>query len=131
MACFHDALTDGESPGCEILAKSVIEDDYGGMAVIRFPFLDDNESDFGTLCLGCEIVHREYINGNLPVSVLASLDLQLENSSPTSHLHARMQRLWSKRGFLQHVEKCYGAQRLLRQWGNSEQGDKALETPER
>lgn len=119
MACFHDAPM--KPPGREIATKSVIEDDYGGMAVIRFPLLADpnDETDFGRVCLGCQRANKEYENGILPVSVLTSLGLQ--GRSPTEHVLAMMQRLWSKRGFHHHVEKCYGAQRLLRQWENAEQ----------
>lgn len=121
MAGFHDAPL--ESPGCEIFAKPVFEDDYGGMAAIRFPFLDklNNQVDFGNLCLGCQKTNKEHINGVLPARVLASLGLQDRN--PNQHLHAMTQRLWSKRRFPHHVEECYGAQRLLRQWENTGQPD--------
>lgn len=121
MEGFHDAPL--EPPGCERFAKSVVEDDYGGMAAIRFPVLDryKTETDFGVLCLGCKRTHKEHIDGVLPVRVLASLGLQDRN--PNQHLHAMMQRLWSKSGFLHHVEECYGAQQLLREWENTERSD--------
>lgn len=73
MAGFHDAPL--EPPGCEILAKSVIEDAYGGMAAIRFPLLDkdDNEIEFGTSCLGCQRTSDEYNQGDCPSESLPRL----------------------------------------------------------
>ncbi|KAI1756196.1 hypothetical protein F4782DRAFT_537967 [Xylaria castorea] len=59
---FHHARLD--PPGCDLSRarlKAVPEDDdYCGMAAIRFPYVKAGQADVGRLCRGCEYISRHF-----------------------------------------------------------------------
>lgn len=88
-------------------------DDYGGMAVIRFPALKNGELDFGTLCLGCEATFNAYVEGNTSDEVVFHLCPAFAHFHPVFALESITNRLWSKTGFPQHIKECYGVANVL------------------
>lgn len=92
-------------------------DDYGGMAVIRFPALKNGELDFGTPCLGCEAILSAYEEDNTVLSdeVVFHLCPAFAHVHPVFALEFITNRLWSKTGFLQHIKECYGVENLLKE----------------
>lgn len=56
---FHEAPL--EPPACDLSRlpekSNFTEDDYGGMASIRFPYLTGAGADYGRLCQGCQVVY--------------------------------------------------------------------------
>lgn len=88
-------------------------DDYGGMAVIRFPALKNGELDFGTLCLGCEATLSAYEEHILSDEVVFELYPAFAHVHPVYALDSIRNRLSSKTGFPQHIKECYGVENLL------------------
>lgn len=87
------------------------DDEFGGVASIRFPFVSSAGADKGRLCRGCEITFEHYRHGLLPVSVSKALSEPL--SLPHEPLRAAMSRLRTMDDFLEHTRGCYGVRRLL------------------
>ncbi|KAI0468220.1 hypothetical protein F4859DRAFT_218296 [Xylaria cf. heliscus] len=89
------------------------DDGYCGMATIRFPYVWAGCADVGRLCRGCEYVSRRF--DALPHAVKTRVvPPGVEKMMP---LRAISTRLWSRRGFIQHIAGCYGVERLLAEWG--------------
>lgn len=103
------------------IQEGVLDDEFGGMATIRFPTLTDGGPDYGTLCRGCRVTYDEYQDSELPDRVLQELSqacIQHDELGRSFILdenvfEAIIRRLWSKRRFYQHVKECYGVARLL------------------
>ncbi|KAK2673657.1 F-box domain [Fusarium oxysporum f. sp. vasinfectum] len=112
---FHEAPLD--PPGCDLSRlprkAEVVEDDFGGMASIRFPSLSDAGTDKGVLCQGCLVTYSHYMQGVLPQSTLS--ELVPVDVGPYPPLLALLTRLWSTEGFAEHAHQCYGVRRILGQ----------------
>ncbi|KAF4447020.1 hypothetical protein F53441_9418 [Fusarium austroafricanum] len=112
---FHEASLD--PPGCDLSRlprkADVVEDDFGGMASIRFPSLSDAGTEKGVLCQGCLVTYGHYMQGMLPQNILS--ELVPVDVGPYRPLLALLTRLWSTEGFLEHVHQCYGVRRMLGQ----------------
>lgn len=112
---FHEAPLD--PPGCDLSRlprkAEVVEDDFGGMASIRFPSLSDAGTDKGVLCQGCLVTYSHYMQGVLPQSTLS--ELVPVDVGPYRPLLALLTRLWSAEGFAEHAHQCYGVRRILGQ----------------
>ncbi|KAL4722267.1 hypothetical protein ACLX1H_010616 [Fusarium chlamydosporum] len=110
---FHEASLD--PPGCDLSRlprkAEVVEDDFGGMASIRFPYLSDTGAEKGVLCQGCVVTYSHYMQGLLPPHTLSQL--VPADVGPYRPLLALLTRLWSQKGFLEHVHECYGVRRIL------------------
>ncbi|RMJ07871.1 hypothetical protein CDV36_012528 [Fusarium kuroshium] len=114
---FHEAPL--EPPGCDLSLlppkEEAPDDEFGGMAAIRMPYLSNKSLDHGRLCRGCQLLLHLHDNGKLPLRVLRSLVPEgLDVHAP---LFAQMTRLRSGDVFAKHLTKCYGARDLLKQWG--------------
>ncbi|KAI8944029.1 hypothetical protein F4801DRAFT_281668 [Xylaria longipes] len=108
---FHNASLD--PPGCDLsrvrLKALPEDDDYCGMAAIRFPYVRSGQADVGRLCRGCEYVSRNF--DSLPDAIKAKVvPPGVDKRIP---LRAMSTRLRSSRGFIQHLSGCYGVERLL------------------
>ncbi|KAF4468586.1 hypothetical protein FALBO_4523 [Fusarium albosuccineum] len=112
---FHEAPL--EPPGCDMSRlprkAEVVEDDFGGMASIRFPYLAETGVENGYLCQGCLVTYGHYMQGELPESALS--ELVPAGVGPYRPLLAILTRLWSTTGFPEHVRHCYGVRRLVGQ----------------
>ncbi|CEI60980.1 hypothetical protein FVEN_g2380 [Fusarium venenatum] len=110
---FHEASLD--SPGCDLSRlprkAEVVEDDFGGMASIRFPYLSDTGAEKGVLCKGCLVTYSHYMQGILPQPAFSQI--VPADVGPYRPLLALLTRLWSPEGFRKHVHECYGARRIL------------------
>ncbi|KAI1184400.1 hypothetical protein F5B17DRAFT_412215 [Nemania serpens] len=108
---FHHASLD--PPGRDLsrvrLRAPPEDDNYCGTAAIRFPYVRYGQPDTGRLCCGCEYVSREF--GSLPESVRKRV--VPEGVDAKIPLRAMTTRLWSRRGFVEHIASCYGVKRLL------------------
>ncbi|ROT38450.1 hypothetical protein SODALDRAFT_333027 [Sodiomyces alkalinus F11] len=110
---FHEAPR--EPPGCD-LSRHMVEDDFGGVASLRFPYLTEaGGADYGRLCRGCRLTYDHYRQGELPTTVLS--ELAPPGVDPHRPLIAAVSRLRSREGFSDHIGHCYGARRLLAKWG--------------
>ncbi|KAM5346588.1 hypothetical protein ACJ41O_009593 [Fusarium nematophilum] len=109
---FHEAPL--EPPGCDMSRlprkAQVVEDDFGGMASIRFPYLGDAGVEHGHLCQGCRVTYGHYVQGALPATTMS--ELVPSGVGAYRPLLALLTRLWTRNGFLEHVSQCYGARRL-------------------
>lgn len=88
------------------------EDELGGVATLRFPFLTPSGfADTGRLCQGCELTYKLFKYNELPEQVCR----ELSGPSRGSHepFRAAMSRLRTKEDFQTHTQHCYGSQRLL------------------
>ncbi|KAF4974050.1 hypothetical protein FZEAL_9004 [Fusarium zealandicum] len=112
---FHEAPL--EPPGCDLSRlprkAQVVEDDFGGMASIRFPYLADAGTEIGHLCQGCLVTYGHYMQGSLPESTLS--ELVPAGVGPYRPLLASLTRLWSTNDFLEHASQCYGVSSLVAQ----------------
>lgn len=90
-------------------------DGFAGVASMRLPYLSDTALDLGRICHGCSVTCKHYAEGILPASVIS--ELVPPGVSPHQPFKAIQTRLHSRDGFLKHIEHCYGAQRLLSEWG--------------
>ncbi|RSL70298.1 hypothetical protein CEP54_001897 [Fusarium duplospermum] len=112
---FHEAPL--EPPACDMSQlprkAEVVEDDFGGMASIRFPSLTDFGVENGHLCQGCLVTYGHYMQGALPESTLS--ELVPSGVGPYRPLLAILTRLWSADGFMEHARQCYGVRRLVGQ----------------
>ncbi|KAM0355810.1 hypothetical protein ACHAPU_000197 [Fusarium lateritium] len=112
---FHEASL--APPGCDLSRlprkAEVVEDDFGGMASIRFPYISANNTEKGVLCQGCLVTYSHYMQGMLPQSTL--LELVPTDVGPYRPLLALLTRLWSMESFLEHAQRCYGVRRLVGQ----------------
>ncbi|KAM0307472.1 hypothetical protein ACHAPM_000191 [Fusarium culmorum] len=110
---FHEASLD--SPGCDLSRlprkAEIVEDDFGGMASIQFPYLSDTGIEKGVLCQGCVVTYSHYMQGILPPRTLSQI--VPADVGPYRPLLALLTRLWSQEGFLEHVHECYGVRRIL------------------
>ncbi|KAF5019988.1 hypothetical protein F66182_7994 [Fusarium sp. NRRL 66182] len=110
---FHEASLD--PPACDLSRlprkADVAEDDFGGMASIRFPYLSDTGAEKGFLCQGCLVTYSNYMQGVLPESTLS--ELVPADVGPYRPLLALLTRLWSSNDFLEHAKQCYGVRRLI------------------
>jgi hypothetical protein len=113
---FHEAPL--EPPGCDMSRlpekSNLVEDGFGGMASIRFPYLTEAGADYGRVCRGCQITYDHHRHGLLPTSVLS--ELAPPGVGPHRPLLAILTRLRSRDGFLEHIKHCYGIRRLLVEW---------------
>lgn len=91
--------------------KNLSEDEFGGVATIRFPFLSPCGADSGRLCRGCEVTFEHNRYGMLPVKVCKELSAPLSNANES--LLAAMSRLRTKDDSLDHINQCYGVKRIL------------------
>ncbi|KAM0207552.1 hypothetical protein ACHAQI_007555 [Fusarium lateritium] len=112
---FHEASL--EPPGCDLSRlprkAEVVEDDFGGMASIRFPYLSVTGAENGVLCQGCLVTYSHYMQGMLPQSTL--MELVPADVGPYRPFLALLTRLWSMEGFLEHAQRCYGVRRIVGQ----------------
>ncbi|KAI0099714.1 hypothetical protein GGR51DRAFT_389442 [Nemania sp. FL0031] len=104
----HDAPL--EPPGRDLSRepmKPAAGHHFEGMAAIRFPYVHGEEKDIGRLCRGCE-----YMAGNaLPDCIHAQVvPPGIDAWRP---LRAIRMKLWSRRGFVEHISSCYGVEQLL------------------
>lgn len=109
----HDAPL--ENPGSDMSKmyrqKNLPEDDLGGIATIRFPFVSpEGTADVGRLCRGCEVTATEFKYGRLPETVRRELSGPLCGGHEP--LRAAVSRLRTREDFVEHVQHCYGVQRL-------------------
>lgn len=113
---FHEAPL--EPPGCDLSRiperSNLVEDDFGGMASIRMPYLSGTGADCGRLCKGCRLADELHSQGLLPAAVLE--DLAPGGIRPSRPLRAFTTRLHSREGFVEHIKTCYGVNRLLTAW---------------
>lgn len=83
---------------------------YFGLASIRFPsLLRPDQVEYGHWCRGCDWAYDQ--RDNLPGDVIdqmvpAHVDLDRD-------LLRRVRTAYSTAGFLEHIQRCYGAQKLL------------------
>lgn len=115
---FHGMPLQPPSYGLSRLPDSPdhVEDDFGGMASIRFPYLTEVGADSGRICRGCWITYEHQQTGSLPASV--ALEFVPTDDGPNRPLLAILTRLRSRSAFLEHVRYCYGVGQLLVQWGD-------------
>ncbi|KAM5366553.1 hypothetical protein ACJZ2D_010450 [Fusarium nematophilum] len=115
---FHEAPL--EPPGYDLSRTpgklDWITDKYAGMASIRMPSLSSSGADYGRLCQGCRYIYDPHSLGLLPSDVLA----EMVPEGADAPLLARLTRLWSRDGFVDHIRRCYGAGRLLNEWGEDQ-----------
>ncbi|KAM5353879.1 hypothetical protein ACJ41O_000529 [Fusarium nematophilum] len=108
-----------EPPGCDMSRlpsrANIGDDPYAGMASIRVPHLTESGADWGRLCRGCQVTYNCYRDGSLPQAVL--FGLSPPRIDPDRPLSATLTRLRSRERFLEHVQHCYGARRLLKDLG--------------
>ncbi|KAH7176330.1 hypothetical protein EDB81DRAFT_836399 [Dactylonectria macrodidyma] len=113
---FHKAPL--EPPGCDLSRmperSNLVEDDFGGMASIRMPYLSGTSADSGRLCKGCRRVKALHSQGLLPAAVLEGLAPR--GIRPSRPLRALTTRLHCREGFVEHIKTCYGANKLLTGW---------------
>ncbi|KAF4976142.1 hypothetical protein FZEAL_7161 [Fusarium zealandicum] len=113
---FHEASL--EPPGCDLSRmperSNLVEDDFGGMASIRMPYLSGTRADCGRLCKGCRLIDELHSQGLLPADVLEHLAPR--GIGPSRPLRALTTRLHFREGFVEHIKACYGANRLLARW---------------
>jgi hypothetical protein len=84
-------------------------DQFCGMASVHFPSLTQKDTvEKGLWCCGCERTCERQLT--LPFEVLSSL--VPPTSCVTTVLGAAKRRAWSRSGFLEHIEDCYGVQEL-------------------
>jgi len=102
-------------PGCDLSRQKEpserVEDDFGGMASIRLPYLTEAGPDHGRVCRGCQVTNDHFQQGLLPAAVLS--ELVPPGASPYRSIGALLARLRSKEGFLEHISTCYGVHVLL------------------
>ncbi|KAJ4325813.1 hypothetical protein N0V84_003362 [Fusarium piperis] len=114
---FHEAPLD--PPGRDLSQlprpEKEVDDEFGGMAAIRMPYLGKKGLDPGRLCRGCQILLHFHEEGRLPLPVLRSL--VPEGIDAEAPLLAQMTRLRSSHDFAKHIKRCYGVYGLLREWG--------------
>lgn len=92
------------------------EDDFSGVASIRFPSLSDLGVDHGRLCQGCRFIYNFWVHQRwLPPSVLSAL--VTPGQYPQRPLRAQSKLLRSTQGFLEHVKNCHGVRQLLTESG--------------
>jgi hypothetical protein len=113
LKALHDALL--ENPGSDMSKmyrqRNLPEDDLGGIATIRFPFVSpEGTADVGRLCRGCEVTATEFKYGRLPERVRRELSGPLCGGHEP--LRAAVSRLRTREDFVEHVEHCYGVQQL-------------------
>ncbi|KAI0439498.1 hypothetical protein F4803DRAFT_44829 [Xylaria telfairii] len=111
---FHHAPLD--PPGCDLsrvrLKAPPEDDDYCGMAAIRFPYVRAGHADVGRLCRGCEYISRNF--DSLPDAVkVQAVPPGVDKKTPLCAISTRLR---SRRGFIQHISSCYGVERLLAEW---------------
>ncbi|KAI1503979.1 hypothetical protein F5X99DRAFT_373131 [Biscogniauxia marginata] len=113
---FHEAPL--EPLGCDLSRlpekANLGNDDFGGMASIRIPYLTEAGADYGCLCQGCQVTYHHYRRGLLPAKVLS--ELAPPGVGPYRPLRAISTRLRSRNRFLEHIRHCYGVSRLLIDW---------------
>lgn len=99
----------------------MVEDDFGGVASIRFPYLTEAGPDYGRLCRGCYVTYEHCKRGELPANELS----RLAPSAPHADrpLFAEKSRLRSREGFLDDVMQCYGARCLTADGVEDSDGD--------
>ena len=105
-----------EPPGCDMSrlpegGGSGVEDCWGGVASIRFPWLTETGAEGGRVCRGCEVTYKLYRRSMLPATVLSRLVSPVSDSRRP--IWAMVNRLRSSQEFLNHVKGCYGARHLL------------------
>lgn len=113
MKALHDAPL--ENPGSDMSKmyrqRNLPEDDLGGIATIRFPFVSpEGTADVGRLCRGCEVTATEFKHGRLPERVRRELSGPLCGGHEP--LRAAVSRLRTREDFVEHVQHCYGVQQL-------------------
>ncbi|KAH9885010.1 hypothetical protein F4778DRAFT_761618 [Xylariomycetidae sp. FL2044] len=112
--CFREAPLNPPGRDMSRLPErsSLVEDDFYGMASIRFPYLNDVGVDYGIFCKGCHVIYKTWDRQrSLPAGVLS--DLVPPGESPGRSLRAQASILRSTRGFLEHVKNCHGVRWLL------------------
>lgn len=122
LRALHDAPID--PPGSDMSKiyrqRDQPEDELGGVATVRFPFLSPSGfADTGRLCRGCELTYQHFKYGELPEQVCR----ELSGPSRGSHdpFRAAVSRLRTKEDFRTHMQHCYGVQRLLGRERSGEQ----------
>lgn len=91
-------------------------DRYFGMATIPFPsHTTPDVAEHGLWCKGCEWTYERYKDHQLSGQLLASITpVDLD---PDCVLFGLTRRARSRNGLLEHVQHCYGAQKLLAKEG--------------
>lgn len=116
---FHEAPL--EPPGCDLSRQpeksNSVQDDFGGMASIRFPYIKKAGQEHGRACRGCQITYAHYREGLLPATGSVLSELAPPDVPPRGPLLAMIKRLRSAQGFLEHIQHCYGIRRLLEELG--------------
>ncbi|KAI8718032.1 F-box domain-containing protein [Fusarium sp. LHS14.1] len=92
------------------------DDDYGGMASVRMPYLNNKgHRERGRICRGCRLIVDLYEKDQLPPHVIRSL---VPPGVPEFlPLIGHMYRMRSEGGFQHHICWCFGVKKLLTQWG--------------
>lgn len=94
------------------------DDHFQGMAYIRIPFLNNLGADLGHRCEGCQVTYDHFVDGSLPEAGMSELH--------PPHLDefwqpvAGLTRIRPRAAFVEHVQHCYGAQKLLAAWKEDE-----------
>lgn len=84
---------------------------YFGLASIRFPSLTrPDHIEYGHWCRGCEWVYDR--RDQLPADAVAHM-VVLADPDPDRVLLRMARTAYSTIGFLEHIQHCYGAQKLL------------------
>jgi hypothetical protein len=90
---FHQAPL--EAPGCDLSKQpeksNLVEDDFGGMVSVRFPYLTEAGVDYGRICRGCRVVYYIWRQGSLRATILS--ELVPPDLDPFRTLYAMMARL--------------------------------------
>ncbi|KAF5601683.1 uncharacterized protein FSUBG_8048 [Fusarium subglutinans] len=72
---FHEAPV--EAPGCDMSKLPQLpldaSDSFAGVSSLRAPYITDTGADWGQLCKGCKITHRDFRYHALPGTVHARL----------------------------------------------------------
>ena len=93
--------------------KPVPDDKYWGVATVAFPSLRPNNIvENGLWCFAC--CHK-YEGGRIPCKLDSDTETLLEGRHPCLRRQFREQRARSKSQFLEHVQDCEGAMKLLEQ----------------
>jgi hypothetical protein len=92
------------------------DDEYGGMASIRIPYLIKTRyREYGRACRGCRLIVDLYAKDRLPDDVIRRL---VPPGVPKfAPLVGHMNRLRPEGAFQHHICWCFGVKQLLMQWG--------------
>ncbi|CAK7201583.1 hypothetical protein SEUCBS139899_004290 [Sporothrix eucalyptigena] len=114
---FHEASLTPPGKDLTLLPTPLnwVEDDFGGVASMRMPYLDARgRMHRGRCCRGCRRMKRMFSDGQLPDDTVSGL--VPDGVDPNAVLDALVTRLYSDDSFIDHVRDCFGVQQLLSFW---------------